>query len=215
MPGTATQSLDPRVLSGYQLRLAYWARKRRLRCQLPQAPLRARLFPVDAAPKGLLLHSGGTGIGTLEWAETGPRQSQGELTDAEWLVLLATLSPEQLGALFWAHFAFSKKDECYYQTDYLDQWIPHGGGLNRYTYGIESPHFPHGRTKQYKDQTIALVEALVRERGVEWITCHKFVDKQKRDPGSIVTADWFVHLPVRLYWGNITIQQILSCEGLD
>jgi len=191
---------------GYQLGLAYWACRRKARCKLRQAPFRARKFRV--APKGLLLHSGAKGSGTFEWAATGPRRAWKNVAE------LADVPADQLGALFWAHHAFSITHERYYQTDYLDQWIPHGGGLNRYAYGIETPHFP-GSTAAYKDQTIALVEAYVAH-GVEWITCHRFIDpRNKRDPGDIVTADWFVHLPVRLYWDNITIQQILECEGLD
>lgn len=141
-------------------------------------------------PRGILLHSGDHGPGTAQWA---------------W----------KKEAKYWAHFAFDSKSGLYVQTDYLTSWAPHGGGLNQYSIGIETPHFP-GCPDKYKDLTIKLVSDLIAALGIEWITCHRFIEAKKQDPSKdYVKADWFVGLPLRLYWGKITIHDILVTEGLD
>lgn len=188
----------PETLPGYEVKLAYWAARRAERRALAGHQIKTPIkFPVQ--PKGLLLHSGAGGIGTAEWAWQEPDLDGDD---------------DDLGALYWAHAAFSRKLKRYFLTDYLWAWCPHGGGLNRFAYGVETPHYPGCDPRLYKDQTIAIVAAFVSV-GVEWITCHKYIEPKKRDPGPCVTADWFVHLPVRLYFGDITIQHILECEGLD
>lgn len=141
-------------------------------------------------PKGILIHSGANGRGTAQWA---------------W----------RAEAKFWAHFAFDSTKTVYVQTDYLDSWCPHGGGLNQFSWGVETAHYTGVQNDDYKDLTVALVEKLVGQ-GAEWVTCHKFIEPTRKfDPGSIVTADWFAHLPLRMYWNVITIHDILEAEGLD
>lgn len=189
----------PVLLPGYKLRMAYWAARREARRTLPGHPLTTPFNVNGKRRRGLLIHSGAKGIGTAEWA---------------WRV--ANLEKKDFAALFWAHLAFSGVEECYFQTDYLNSWAPHGGGLNRFAYGIETPHHPGCDPVLYRDKTVAAVGAFVEHAGVEWITCHRFIDpKNKFDPSPCVTADWFVHLPVRIYWDEITIQDILETEGLD
>lgn len=129
---------------------------------------------LPAPPRGILLHSGDLGRGTAQWA---------------W----------RRDALYWAHWAWDAVRCCYVQTDSLHSWAPHGGTLNQWTWGIETPHHP-GADDSYRDQTVRLVRDL-RDQGAEWITCHRFVDHGKRDPGEVVTADWFAELGLRLYWG--------------
>ena len=158
--------MSDRILPGCDLRLAYWAQRRRERhLGTPD------LLPAPA--KGILIHSGSTGTGTAQWA---------------W----------RSEARFWAHFAWDSARGLYVQTDYLDAWAPHGGALNQHAIGIETPHHP-GAGDEHKQATIDLVSALA-ERGAEWITGHRFGDHNKRDPGAVVTADWWDGLGLRCYW---------------
>jgi len=128
---------------------------------------------LPARPTGILIHSGDAGTGTAQWA---------------W----------REEARFWGHFAWDRARHCYVQTDWLTAWAPHGGALNRWTWGIETPHHP-GQDGEHQGDTVELVRQLVA-RGAQWITAHRFVDHGKRDPGSVVTADWWTGLGLRTYW---------------
>ena len=144
---------------------------------------------LPAPPTGIVIHSGSTGAGTAQWA---------------W----------RAAARLWAHFAWDAIGRCYVATDYLDAWAPHAGPLNRWTWGIETPHHP-GAGDEYRDQTVELVRRLA-ERGAVWLTAHRFVDHDKRDPGSAVTADWWDGLGLRVYWtwSGEGGGAILEAEGL-
>lgn len=141
-------------------------------------------------PMGILIHSGDAGTGTAQWA---------------W-------RPE---ARYWAHFAWDRTRRCYVQTDWLTAWAPHGGALNRWSWGIETPHYP-GQDGEFRYQTVALVAAL-RDLGAEWITGHRFGDHGKRDPGEVVTADWWQELGLRVYWEwqGMGWGSLVAAEGLS
>ena len=129
---------------------------------------------LPAPPPGILIHSGSTGEGTAEWA---------------W----------SRSARYWAQFAWSSTLRRYVQTDWLTAWAPHGGALNRWSIGIETPHHP-GQGGDHREATIRLVRELTGALGSEWITGHRFGDHDKRDPSEIVTADWWAGLGLRTYW---------------
>jgi hypothetical protein len=128
---------------------------------------------LPARPTGILIHSGDSSAGTAQWA---------------W-------RPE---ARFWAHFAWDRRACCYVQTDSLTSWAPHGGAFNRWCWGIETPHYP-GSGDAFRADTVELVRQLAA-RGAGWITGHRFIAHHKRDPGEVVTGDWWDGLGLRVYW---------------
>ena len=150
-----------------------------------------------ARPRGILVHSGSSGENTAGWAHNPA---------AEWF----------------AHFAYDSQRQVYEQTASLRARAPHGGILNAHAWGIESCHHPadvrhkpprwQAQDGTHREQTVELVRRLV-ELGAEWVTAHRFVDREKRDPGPCVTADWFADMGLRVYWAWVGAESLLAAEG--
>jgi hypothetical protein len=172
----------PERLDGYDWAPAYWAERRAGRGLKTPDRLPMR-------PTGIVIHSGATGEGTAEWAQR-----------------------EDGAAQFWAHFAWSSHLGRYVQTDSLHAWAPHAARLNRYSWGLETPHHP-GQDGTHREETVELVRRLV-ELGAQWITGHRFVERTKRDPGECVTADWWDGLGLRVHWAWVGQGPLMVREGL-
>lgn len=171
------------LLPGIEWRPAYWALRRRER----RLPTPARL---PARPRGLLAHSGELGQNTAAWARRGD----------------GTAAHPNGAARFWAQLAYDADRGAYVHTDSLDAWSPHGGPLNRWTLGVETCHFTgdHRHAPQdgsHRDQTVELFQRLaILLDGDGFVVGHRFIERDKRDPGSAVTADWFSGSGLRVYW---------------
>lgn len=133
--------------------------------------------PFKEVPKGIVIHSGDVGPGTAEFA---------------WMK----------ECKFFAQMAWWASKKKYVFTSPLNMVAPHAGpGYNDVSIGIEMPGPWNGDRSYAKDQTIQLVKDLKSVLPwLEWITGHKFINDNKKDPGPKVTADWWDGLGLDIRW---------------
>jgi hypothetical protein len=129
---------------------------------------------LEKIPGGIVIHSGEYGEGTAEWA---------------WKPL----------AIYFPHFAWSQKNQMYYQTCDMHLRAPHAGNFNHWI-GVEMPGpYNKERRKEVLFKTRVLIRDLMAViPSMKQFAFHSWLNKKKRDPG-IVEASLFEGLGLEAY----------------